>query len=253
MTLFAQEVDVVGELCRELIAADFGPFFGTPCAVFLPLHAALDQEAHVLTVAREDNAVGIATGGVAEQVVPGGPHAQLRHGVVGQRDRVARRALPHPAAARRRPVQGGHRPADGEPDPAAADPQAAWCTSCWTTGCTRLPGSGPSHPGEAISARWRGCPATPMSRPSPTAEVRRAAARRDHHLHVPSADPVPADRVGCTGTRLPRFVTGEPSAPLLRLDRRLGPAAPRRLASRESVCATETRCTGRYRPWPGGT
>lgn len=62
MTAFVKEVDVAGELCKELVAADFGPFFGTPCRSLTPLHAALHGQVGILTVAREENAVGIASG-----------------------------------------------------------------------------------------------------------------------------------------------------------------------------------------------
>ncbi|MGQ0841312.1 hypothetical protein [Actinokineospora sp.] len=62
MTPFAQKVDVAADLGRELIAADFGPFYGTPCGILSPLHQALDEQAGVLTISREDNAVGIAAG-----------------------------------------------------------------------------------------------------------------------------------------------------------------------------------------------
>jgi sulfopyruvate decarboxylase TPP-binding subunit len=62
MTAFVKEVDVASELCKELIAADFGPFFGTPCRSLTPLHAALHGQVGILTVAREENAIGIASG-----------------------------------------------------------------------------------------------------------------------------------------------------------------------------------------------
>ncbi|WP_054048254.1 hypothetical protein [Alloactinosynnema sp. L-07] len=62
MPSFAQRIDVANELSKELIAADFGPYYATPCGVLSPLHRTLDERAGVLTVAREDNAVGIAVG-----------------------------------------------------------------------------------------------------------------------------------------------------------------------------------------------
>ena len=62
MTAFVKEVDVAKELCKELIAADFGPYFGTPCRSLTPLHAALHGQVGILTVAREENAIGIAAG-----------------------------------------------------------------------------------------------------------------------------------------------------------------------------------------------
>jgi len=62
MTAFVKDVDVATKLCQELVAADFGPFFGTPCRSLTPLHAALHGQVGILTVAREENAIGIAAG-----------------------------------------------------------------------------------------------------------------------------------------------------------------------------------------------
>jgi len=62
MTALVKAGDVAKELCRELIAADFGPYFGTPCRTLNPLHAALHGQVGILTVAREENAIGIASG-----------------------------------------------------------------------------------------------------------------------------------------------------------------------------------------------
>lgn len=65
MTSYIQDVEapgVAGELCAELVVAGFGPFLGTPCGILSPMFTALDEFAGILTVAREDNAVGIAAG-----------------------------------------------------------------------------------------------------------------------------------------------------------------------------------------------
>ncbi|MGX7828620.1 hypothetical protein ACTG9Q_26350 [Actinokineospora sp. 24-640] len=62
MTPFAQKVDLAGELSQALVSAEFGPFYGTPCAVMSPLYSALDAGPGVFTVAREDNAIGVAAG-----------------------------------------------------------------------------------------------------------------------------------------------------------------------------------------------
>lgn len=62
MTAFVKTGDVAKELCNELIAADFGPFFGTPCGPLTPLHDALHSQVGILTVARAENAIGIAAG-----------------------------------------------------------------------------------------------------------------------------------------------------------------------------------------------
>jgi sulfopyruvate decarboxylase subunit alpha len=58
----AQKTDLAGELRDALVAAEFGPFYATPCAVVSPLYGALERGPGVLTVAREDNAIGIAAG-----------------------------------------------------------------------------------------------------------------------------------------------------------------------------------------------
>jgi sulfopyruvate decarboxylase TPP-binding subunit len=62
MTAFVKAGDIAGQLCNELIAADFGPYFGTPCRSLTPLHNALHGGIGILTVAREENAIGIASG-----------------------------------------------------------------------------------------------------------------------------------------------------------------------------------------------
>jgi sulfopyruvate decarboxylase alpha subunit len=50
------------DLATALIGAGFAPFFGTPCGVLAPLYANLEAEAGLVTVPREDNAVGLAAG-----------------------------------------------------------------------------------------------------------------------------------------------------------------------------------------------
>jgi sulfopyruvate decarboxylase subunit alpha len=62
MTAFVRAEEVAKELSRELIGADFGPYFGTPGRSLIPLHAALHGQVGILTVAREENAIGIAAG-----------------------------------------------------------------------------------------------------------------------------------------------------------------------------------------------
>ncbi len=57
-----RRTSLADELGEELITAGFGPFYGTPCGVLAPLLTALDARAGLLTVAREDNAVGMAAG-----------------------------------------------------------------------------------------------------------------------------------------------------------------------------------------------
>lgn len=63
-------LDVANELGGELVASGFGPFLGTPCGILAPLYRALDERAGVTTVAREDNAVGIAAGAALARRCP---------------------------------------------------------------------------------------------------------------------------------------------------------------------------------------
>lgn len=53
---------LAADLCAALFEAGFGPYFGTPCGILAPLYAAIEQRHGLLTVAREDNAVGVAVG-----------------------------------------------------------------------------------------------------------------------------------------------------------------------------------------------
>jgi sulfopyruvate decarboxylase subunit alpha len=62
MTYFIQNVHAVEELCRELVAAGFSPFVGAQCEALSSLREALDLSVGVLTVPRDDNAIGIAAG-----------------------------------------------------------------------------------------------------------------------------------------------------------------------------------------------
>ncbi|WP_291417368.1 hypothetical protein [Actinophytocola sp.] len=55
-------VDIARQLCDDLVVAGFGPFLGTPCGILAPLYRELQERAELLTVAREDNAVGVAAG-----------------------------------------------------------------------------------------------------------------------------------------------------------------------------------------------
>lgn len=49
-------------LAQELRSSGLSPFFGTPCGILAPLYADLARCAGLTTVAREDNAVGLAAG-----------------------------------------------------------------------------------------------------------------------------------------------------------------------------------------------
>jgi sulfopyruvate decarboxylase subunit alpha len=70
--LFSQEAEMSGRpttgscvahrLARELLDEGFGPYLGTPCGILAPLLSALEDVAGLLTIAREDVAVGAAVG-----------------------------------------------------------------------------------------------------------------------------------------------------------------------------------------------
>lgn len=62
MTNFVQHVSTVEELSKALIAAGFAPFVGARCDALAPLHEKLDLNVGVLTVPRDDSAIGIAAG-----------------------------------------------------------------------------------------------------------------------------------------------------------------------------------------------
>lgn len=52
-------------LSKALLDQGFSPFFGTPCGILAPLYSRLQDHAGLMTIAREDNAVGIAVGSAA--------------------------------------------------------------------------------------------------------------------------------------------------------------------------------------------
>ncbi|WUC76889.1 thiamine pyrophosphate-binding protein [Streptomyces sp. NBC_00536] len=49
-------------MTRELTGNAFGPFFATPCGILAPLLTELESRGDLVTVSREDNAVGLAAG-----------------------------------------------------------------------------------------------------------------------------------------------------------------------------------------------
>lgn len=55
-------VPTAQRLADRLLAAGLGPFFGTPCGILAPLYRVLAEQAALVTVTREDNAVGVAAG-----------------------------------------------------------------------------------------------------------------------------------------------------------------------------------------------
>jgi sulfopyruvate decarboxylase subunit alpha len=60
--MHTQAPDLATELASELVDGGFGPFLSTPCGILARLHDAIGERTDLLTVAREDNAVGIAAG-----------------------------------------------------------------------------------------------------------------------------------------------------------------------------------------------
>ena len=53
---------LAADLAAAMIDAGYSPFFGTPCGVLAPLYSELSRRAGLITVPREDNAVGLAAG-----------------------------------------------------------------------------------------------------------------------------------------------------------------------------------------------
>ncbi|MEU0949475.1 thiamine pyrophosphate-binding protein [Streptomyces canus] len=49
-------------LSTALQRQGFSPYFGTPCGILAPLYQLLESKGGLLTVVREDNAVGVAAG-----------------------------------------------------------------------------------------------------------------------------------------------------------------------------------------------
>lgn len=49
-------------LADQLHRWGFGPFLGTPCGILAPLYSTLETHYGLTTIAREDNAIGIAAG-----------------------------------------------------------------------------------------------------------------------------------------------------------------------------------------------
>ena len=72
---------VAERLGHALVQEGFGPFFGTPCGILAPLYGALEEQADLLTIAREDNAVGIAAGAA---LAGGRPVVLMQNSGLGQ-------------------------------------------------------------------------------------------------------------------------------------------------------------------------
>lgn len=60
--MHTQASELASDLADELLAAGFGPFLSTPCGILAKLQDAVAERTGLMTVAREDNAVGIAAG-----------------------------------------------------------------------------------------------------------------------------------------------------------------------------------------------
>lgn len=69
------------DLCDALLDNGFGPFLGTPCGILAPLYGVLEQRAGLLTVAREDNAVGEGAGAA---LAGGRPVVLMQNSGLGQ-------------------------------------------------------------------------------------------------------------------------------------------------------------------------
>ncbi|MBX7555190.1 thiamine pyrophosphate-binding protein [Streptomyces sp. NPDC004232] len=62
--------NVAASLADELLDHGFSPFYGTPCGILAPLYAALEDKSDLLTVPREDTAIGVAAGAAAAGHLP---------------------------------------------------------------------------------------------------------------------------------------------------------------------------------------
>jgi sulfopyruvate decarboxylase TPP-binding subunit len=62
--------NVAASLADELLDHGFSPFYGTPCGILAPLYAALEDKSDLLTVPREDTAIGVAAGAAAAGQLP---------------------------------------------------------------------------------------------------------------------------------------------------------------------------------------
>ncbi len=60
----ATAADAADRLADEFVSQGFGPFYSTPCGILSRLLNALESGPGLLTVPREDNAVGMAAGAV---------------------------------------------------------------------------------------------------------------------------------------------------------------------------------------------
>lgn len=105
---------IAASLADELLDHGFSPFYGTPCGILAPLYAALEDKSDLLTVPREDTAIGVAAGAAAAGHLP---VVLMQNSGLGQSVnalRVPRRAVPVPHAAHREPTRRRPRPDTGK-------------------------------------------------------------------------------------------------------------------------------------------
>lgn len=82
MTIGSRTSPVAEQVAEDLVAAfGLGPFYGTPCGILAPLYQALEERTELLTIAREDNAVGVAAGAA---LAGGHPVVLMQNSGLGQ-------------------------------------------------------------------------------------------------------------------------------------------------------------------------
>ncbi|MGD3110846.1 thiamine pyrophosphate-binding protein [Streptomyces sp. YGL11-2] len=62
MSITTPDVSLSTMLADLLVGEGFGPFFGTPCGILAPLYEALERDAGLHTIPREDAAIGVSVG-----------------------------------------------------------------------------------------------------------------------------------------------------------------------------------------------
>jgi sulfopyruvate decarboxylase subunit alpha/phosphonopyruvate decarboxylase len=70
LTTTTSDAGLATALADLLVERGFSPFFGTPCGILEPFYEALEQNAGLLTVPREDAAIGVAAGAAAAGRLP---------------------------------------------------------------------------------------------------------------------------------------------------------------------------------------
>ncbi|MFF4693009.1 hypothetical protein [Streptomyces sp. NPDC001307] len=139
--------NVAASPADELLDHGFSPFYGTPCGILAPLYAALEDKSDLLTVPREDTAIGVAVGAAAAGHLP---VVLMQNSGLGQSVNAAASAgsiprhppaplMPTTSSARLRGTVS--RPAYGplimlDPRPARTPPKATTPAACLQAGPT---------------------------------------------------------------------------------------------------------------------